>query len=156
MSETNPDPSPDAAARAPSPTPSDRSITSNASTASSRLPKPTGMRPPTAVIKKPSTSVSSTPATPVTTRIGRICTAHGHGAKAGPPPLELHKSKYFHNIFSAKQLYFLSHNCTSLLCKKVLPCRQITCVVVVLDEVKLKIVRRMLQGICFFLLQNLL
>lgn len=101
MSETNPEALADGGGeRAPSPTPSERSIRSNASTASSRLPKPTGMRLPTATatIKKPSTSATAAPTTPSSTRIGRLCTAHGHGAKAGPPPLELHKSEYFHSI----------------------------------------------------------
>lgn len=108
MSETNPEASPDGdAQRAPSPTPSERSIKSNVSTASSRLPKPSGMRLPTAVIKKPSTSVSAAPATPVTTRIGRICTAHGHGAKAGPPPLELNKSEYIFGAFFIGRKSFL-------------------------------------------------
>lgn len=96
MSETNPDQPTDGTQRVPSPAPSEKSIKSDVSTASSRLPKPTGMRPPssTATIRKPSTSsIASTSSTPVTTRIGRICTAHGHGAKAGPPPLELLKSK---------------------------------------------------------------
>lgn len=97
MSETNPEvTASEGAQRAPSPAPSEKSIKSDISTASSRLPKPTGMKPPssTATIRKPSTSsISSTVSTPVSTRIGRLCTAHGHGAKAGPPPLELHKSK---------------------------------------------------------------
>lgn len=95
MSEPNTDPSTDGAQRAASPAPSEKSIKSDVSTASSRLPKPTGIRPPAATIMKPSTSINATNATPVTTRIGRLCTAHGHGAKAGPPPLELLKSKYY-------------------------------------------------------------
>lgn len=98
MSETNPDPSLDGIERSPSPAPSEKSIRSDVSTASSRLPKPTGMRPPSSIatIKKPSTSSTTamSPTTPATTRIGRLCTAHGHGTKAGPPPLELNKSKY--------------------------------------------------------------
>lgn len=108
MSETNPEPQTDGATaqeppkleRAPSPTPSEKSIKSDISTASSRLPKPSGMRPPssTATIRKPSTSSITATSTPVSTRIGRLCTAHGHGAKAGPPPLELHKSKYYFSI----------------------------------------------------------
>lgn len=80
--------------RAPSPTPSEKSVKSDISTASSRLPKPSGLRAPTATITKPSTSASAVPSTPSSTRIGRICTAHGHGAKAGPPPLELNKSNF--------------------------------------------------------------
>lgn len=81
-------------ARAPSPAPSEKSIKSDISTASSRLPKPSGIRPPSATVKKPTTSPSAMPppATP-NTRIGRLCTAHGHGAKPGPPPLELNKRK---------------------------------------------------------------
>lgn len=108
MSETNAEPQTDGAAaqeppkpvRAPSPTPSEKSIKSDISTASSRLPKPSGMRPPssTATIRKPSTSSITATSTPVSTRIGRLCTAHGHGAKAGPPPLELHKSEYHFSI----------------------------------------------------------
>lgn len=97
MSETNPETPENGAQRPPSPTSSEKSIKSDISTASSRLPKPTGMRPPTltATIKNPTTSsASALTSTPNSTRIGRLCTAHGHGAKAGPPPLELHKSKY--------------------------------------------------------------
>lgn len=82
------------AQRASSPTPSERSTRSDISTTSSRLPKPSGIKPPSATIKKPSTS-TTTPATPVTPRIGRLCTQHGHGHKAGPPSLDLHKSKLF-------------------------------------------------------------
>ncbi|XP_055300508.1 restin homolog isoform X21 [Sitodiplosis mosellana] len=102
MSEINPESQTDGAAqelqkpvRAPSPTPSEKSIKSDVSTASSRLLKPTGMRPPssTATIRKPSTSSITVTSTPVSSRIGRLCTAHGHGAKAGPPPLELHKNE---------------------------------------------------------------
>lgn len=96
MSETNAEPGLDEMQRPPSPAPSEKSIKSDISTASSRLPKPTGMRPPSsiAIVRKPSTSsVASIPSTPTSTRIGRLCTAHGHGAKAGPPPLELHKSE---------------------------------------------------------------
>lgn len=90
MSETNP--SSDTNQRAPSPAPSEKSTKSDVSTASSRLPKPTGIKLPSATIKKPSTSTANIPTTP-TTRIGRICTQHGHGIKASLPQLELHKSK---------------------------------------------------------------
>lgn len=79
--------------RAPSPTPSEKSVKSDISSASSRLPKPSGLRAPTATITKPSTAASAVPSS---TRIGRMCTAHGHGAKTGPPPLELQKSKCHH------------------------------------------------------------
>lgn len=98
MSESTPSGATDA--RAPSPTPSDRSIKSDISTTSSRLPKPSGMKPPTATISSgASASTSAAPAaTPTSSRIGRLCTAHGHGAKAGLPPLELNKSEYdFHS-----------------------------------------------------------
>lgn len=97
MSESTTPGAPDA--RAASPTPSERSIKSDVSTASSRLPKPTGMRPPQATISSGASASSSAaaaaaaPATPSSSRIGRLCTAHGHGAKAGPPPLELNKSE---------------------------------------------------------------
>lgn len=91
MSESNTSGTPDA--RAPSPTPSERSIKSDVSTASSRLPKPTGMRPPQATISSGASTSTAAPATPSSSRIGRLCTAHGHGAKAGPPPLELNKSE---------------------------------------------------------------
>ncbi|XP_031623867.1 restin homolog isoform X3 [Contarinia nasturtii] len=101
MSETNPESSSSdgmvpKTERAPSPAPSEKSIKSDVSTTSSRLPKPTGMKPPssTATIRKPSTSSASAQnSTPVSTRIGRLCTSHGHGAKSGPPPLELHKKE---------------------------------------------------------------
>lgn len=102
MSETNPPSDVDAVAlqeqeqqppRATSPTPSEISIRSDVSTASSRLPKPTGLRQPSATIKKPTTSPTTMAPPTSATRIGRICTAHGHGVKAGPPPLELSKSK---------------------------------------------------------------
>lgn len=95
MSELNP-PSVDAGARAPSPTPSEHSVTSDISTTSSKLPKPSGLRPPAATIKSiPSATTSSTSsaATASTSRIGRLCMAHGHGHKAGLPPLELNKRK---------------------------------------------------------------
>lgn len=107
MSETNPEPPIDGvqepqktAEQASSPSPSEKSIKSDVSNASSRLPKPSGMRPPssTATIRKPSTSSITSASTPTSTRIGRLCTSHGHGAKAGPPPLELHKSKYHFSI----------------------------------------------------------
>lgn len=97
MSEINPEALNDEGAqRPPSPATSDISLKSDVSTASSRLPKPTGMKPPssTAIIRKPSISSNPLTSTPVSTRIGRLCTAHGHGAKSGPPPLELHKSEY--------------------------------------------------------------
>lgn len=91
MSDTVPEGNSEA--RAPSPAPSEKSIKSDVSTASSRLPKPSGMRPPSAVIKRPSPPVAAS--TPVSNRIGRLCTSHGHGTKSGPPPLELHKSEYY-------------------------------------------------------------
>lgn len=86
------------AKRAPSPTPSERSTRSDASTASSRIPKASGIKPPSATIKKPSTSASSPAPVPTTPRIGRLCTQHGHGVKPGPPPLELQKSKSFMQV----------------------------------------------------------
>lgn len=94
MSESNEPKVPetaDSAARAPSPTPSERSTRSDLSTASSRLPKPTGARP--RINSNASSIAGNAAGDSVPTRIGRICTAHGHQHKASLPSLELNKSK---------------------------------------------------------------
>lgn len=77
--------------RPTSPTPSEKS---DRSTASSKLPRPSGIKPPSAVIKAGPSATSTETTTPNTPRIGRFCMSHGHDVKAGPPPLEFNKCKF--------------------------------------------------------------